>query len=331
LPQAVADLIAYTNATTGANSNSAKYFFANETTDGKTPVLAKAMTILKNNHGAIDVFGRAYVLPAGSPGADAYGNSRPFQTEPDVTRFAGLDYFNSSADNLVYNRGPMMNLINSPSYPSGHTTYGYMGAVLLAILVPDRYQQMIARAAEYGNDRIIMGAHYAMDVMSGRTLTLYDMAHLLADDPAYINQPLEGTPRVKDFQAAVKSARAEVTKTLEAACGKTVEICANEDIGRFGNPAANETFYAATQTYNLPVVYPQNAGVLEDVGKLAPEAGHLLTVAFPLLTLEQGDKILTETEGPGGGFLDDGSAFGVYSRINLYAASGRAAQFAEAK
>jgi membrane-associated phospholipid phosphatase len=51
-----------------------------------------------------------------------------------------------------------MNLINSPSYPSGHTTYGYTGALILAILVPQRYQQMIARGTEYGNDRILVGA-----------------------------------------------------------------------------------------------------------------------------------------------------------------------------
>jgi hypothetical protein len=82
------------------------------------------------------------------------------------------------------------------------------------------------------------------------------------------------------------------------------------------------------QTYGLPTVYPQNAG---DVGKLAPEAGYLLTAAFPTLTLEQADQILTETEGPGGGFLDDGSAFGVYSRLNLYAAAGRAAQIVQDK
>jgi hypothetical protein len=75
------------------------------------------------------------------------------------------------------------------------------------------------------------------------------------------------------------------------------------------------------------VVYPKNAGRVEEVGKLAPEAGYLLTIAFPLLTLEQADQILTETEGPGGGFLDDGSSFGVYSRLNLYAAAGRAAVF----
>jgi hypothetical protein len=41
--------------------------------------------------------------------------------------------------------------------------------------------------------------------------------------------------------------------------------------------------------------------------------------------LEQANKILTETEGPGGGFLDDGSAFGVFSRLNLHAAAKRAA------
>jgi hypothetical protein len=65
--------------------------------------------------------------------------------------------------------------------------------------------------------------------------------------------------------------------------------------------------------------------------KVAPEAGYLLTAAFPSLTLEQADQILTETEGPGGGFLDDGSAFGVYSRLNLYAAAGKAMQLAANK
>jgi hypothetical protein len=268
------------------------------------------------------------VFRRGLPGADAYGDSRPFQTEPSTLPIVGPDYLNVPAGNAVYNRGPIMNLINSPSFPSGHTTYGYTGAVILALLVPERYQQMIARGAEYGNDRILMGAHYAMDVLGGRTLALYDMAHLLANDPAYVGQTLKGARTIKDFPAAVKAARADVTAALQAACGKTVQECAREDTGRLSNPAANEAFYAVTQTYNLPVVYPQNAHAKESVGKLAHEAGYLLTVAFPSLSLEQADEILTETEGPGGGFLDDGSGFGVYSRINLYAAAGRAAAVA---
>jgi PAP2 superfamily len=320
---AVANVIARAYHTTSANATSAKYFFANATTDGTTSVSAEAMAILKTIGGTTDVYGKSYGLPAGSPGADTYGNSRPFQTEPNVTRIFGLDYFNSPADNFVYNRGPIMNLINSPSFPSGHTTYGYTGALLLAVLVPERYPQMVARGAEYGNDRILMGAHYSMDIIGGRTLALYDMAHLLANDRAYVGQD--------DFQAAVKKARADLVSVLRAACGNTIEVCAKEDTGRLSNPAANEVFYAVTQTYDLPIVYPKNAGVLEDVGKLSPEAGYLLTLAFPSLTLEQADRILTETEGPGGGFLDDGLPFGVYSRLNLYAAARRAAQVVAGK
>ena len=325
ISQPVADLIAYATGISGSHSNEGKYLFANGTTDGKTPVPADELTILKQVHGETDIFGKSYGLPAGSPGADAYGDSRPFQTEPSVATIVGHDYFNLATDNGQYNRGPLMNLVDSPSYPSGHTTYGYTGAVFLAILVPERYQEMIARGAEYGNDRILMGSHYAMDVMGGRTLALYDLAHLLADDPSYVDQQVKHAPRLKDFRAAIKAARADVTKTLEAACGNTIQECAREDTGRLNNPAANKAFYATTQTYNLPVVYPQQADTQEDIAKLAPEAGYLLTVAFPSLTLEQADQILTETEGPGGGFLDNGTSFGVYSRLNLYTAAGRAA------
>jgi hypothetical protein len=328
ISQAVETVIAYANATTASDSNSGKYFFANGTTDGKTPVSGEAAAIFKNIDGAPDMFGKAYGRPAGSPGADAFGDSRPFQTIPNLLPIVGPDYFNTPADNTVYNRGPIMNLINSPSFPSGHTTYGYMGSLILAVLVPQRYQQMIARAAEYGNDRILMGAHYAMDILGGRTLATYDLAHLLADDPAYVGRSLKDAPPVRDFQAAVKAARADMTKALEAGCGDTIAACAEMDTGRLSDPAADAAFYDSTQTYSLPVVFPKNARGIEDVGKVAPEAGYLLTGAFPSLTLQQADQILTETEGPGGGFLDNGSAFGVYSRLNLYAAAGRAAAVA---
>src|SRR5208337_2274208 len=66
-------------------------------------------------------------------------------------------------------------------------------------------------------------------------------------------------------------------------------------------------------------VFSETTGKVEDVGKLAPEAGYLLTAAFPYLNLKQADAILTATEGPGGGFLDNGSAFGIYSRLSARA------------
>lgn len=67
-----------------------------------------------------------------------------------------------------------------------------------------------------------MGAHHAMDVMAGRTLALYDLAHLLANDPAYVGRSLRYASAIKDFQAAVKAARADMTAALQSACGNTI-------------------------------------------------------------------------------------------------------------
>jgi hypothetical protein len=320
---AVGRLIAYAYLTTGSDSASGKFFFANATLEGTKPVSSDAMAVLKASNGVTDIFGKAYGLPAGSQGADLYGDSRPFQTEPHLTPINGKDFFAVQSSNIAYLRGPAQNLVDSPSYPSGHTTYGYTEAMVLALLVPQRYEQMVTRGAEYGDNRIIMGAHYTMDVLGGRALALHDIAQLLANKPGYVAVARRGV-EIDNFPDALTAARADVTKALEAGCGNTVAACAKQDKSRFAQPARNRTFYEVTQTYGLPVVYAQNAKGTEDVGKLAPEAGYLLTAAFPTLTLAQADAILTATEGPGGGFLDNGSVFGVYSRLDLYRAAEKA-------
>ena len=344
LAPSVSDLIGYTNNVTKSDSNSGKYFFANATLDGKKPVSDAAAAILAERQGTKDVFGKAYGRLAGTVGADQYGNSRPFQTEPMLTAYRGPDYFGTPSHTIDWLRGPSQNLTDSPSYPSGHTTYGYTESLLLALLVPERYQQMVARGAEYGNNRIVIGAHYAMDVLGGRTLALHALAHLLANAPLYVGRPRQNpavesgmgqsgpvTVEVTDFQALLKAARADMTAALEAGCGKPVAACAMEDTSRFRDPGANRAFYDATQTYGLPVAHPEAANRKVDVAKDAPEAGHLLTAAFPKLTLAEANAILTETLGKGGGFLDDGSEFGVYSRLNLYVAAGKAAELAKSR
>ncbi len=224
---------------------------------------------------------------------------------------------------MAYLRGPAQNLIDSSSYPSGHTTYGTMESLLLALLVPQRYPQMVVRAAEYGSNRITIGAHYAMDVLGGRALATHDLAQLLANKPGYVGVK-RGKLEIADFRQALADARADVTRTLEDKCGKPIAACAADDKSRFADGARSDAFHQSTQTYGLPVVFAATAGKTEDVAKLAPEAGYLLTAAFPYLTLDQANAILTATQGPGGGFLDDGSAFGVYSRLDLYKAAQQA-------
>jgi hypothetical protein len=260
------------------------------------------------------VFGKAYGHQAGSPGADPCGDSRPYQTEKTVLHYADPDYFGKPSNNTDYLSGPAQDLTDSPSFPSGHTTYGYTEATLLAILVPARYPQMIVRGAEYGNSRIIVGAHYAMDVIGGRTLAYYDLAQLLAGNPAYLGQKEGKAKPIANYLAAVRNARAELDMALAGAAHESVAVAAAQDTGRFSNAAADAAFYESTLTYGLPAVYPAKAEAVP------PQAGYLLTAAFPSLSLAQADKILTTTEAPGGGFLDDGSAFGVYSRLDLYRA-----------
>jgi hypothetical protein len=323
-------LLRYTAGLAGADAGATKNFFGNATlvTRGHAePVSPQAMSLLASAGGTTDVFGKAYGKPAGSAGADPYGDSRPFQTEPSLAVFAGTDYFGVAASNVDFLRGPLQQLSENPAFPSGHTTYGYTESVLLGILIPERYPQMIVRGAEYGNSRIMIGAHYAMDVIGGRTLAYYDLAHALADDPAYLGATFRGVT-IASFTKAREAARADVLRALEAGCGMPIAACAAADTGRFHDDAADAAFYESTQTYGLALAFPAQATAREDVASLAPEAGTLLTAAYPTLTLPQADGILTETEGPGGGFLDNGSRFGVYSRLDLYAATKRAAQLA---
>ena len=317
---ATAAVIIFAIATTEGDGGPSKYFFANGTTDGKTPASPAAAAILSRIGGKPNIYGKAYGLPVDIEGANHFGDPRPFQTEPGFSTFTGKDFWGVDSGNMAYLYGPTQNLVDSPSYPSNHATYAYTEALLLGMLIPERYPQMVARAAEYANDRVIFGAHYPMDVVAGRTLALYDLAQLLANRKGYVGVTRDGIA-IDDFRKALAAARTDVVKALEADCGATIAACAAKDKGRFASKLASFRSYEATQTYDLPVVYQETANATEDFRKRAPEAGYLLTIAFPALTLAEADDILTATEGPGGGFLDNGSAFGLYTRLDLYAAA----------
>ncbi|MEK0245556.1 phosphatase PAP2 family protein [Bifidobacterium mongoliense] len=57
---------------------------------------------------------------------------------------------------------------NSQSFPSGHTMAFYASGLTLAAMVPELSTQIAARAAEGGNDRIVLGVHYPLDIIGGR-------------------------------------------------------------------------------------------------------------------------------------------------------------------
>lgn len=66
------------------------------------------------------------------------------------------------------NSSAAKDIIKDSDFPSGHTAEGARGALAYAYLVPQRFQYMVARGLELGNDRIVAGMHSALAVMGGR-------------------------------------------------------------------------------------------------------------------------------------------------------------------
>jgi acid phosphatase (class A) len=56
------------------------------------------------------------------------------------------------------------------SYPSGHATRSYSMGIVLASLVPDKGQAIMARAGEFAENRLVCGMHFRSDIVAGQEL-----------------------------------------------------------------------------------------------------------------------------------------------------------------
>ncbi|QGM45105.1 phosphatase PAP2 family protein [Methylocystis heyeri] len=54
------------------------------------------------------------------------------------------------------------------AYPSGHATSGYLFALTLVDMVPEKREQLLARASDYAHNRLICGVHYASDLEASK-------------------------------------------------------------------------------------------------------------------------------------------------------------------
>ena len=89
---------------------------------------------------------------------------------------------------------------------------GWLWALALADVAPERSQVLLARGRDYGESRIVCNVHWRSDVIAGR-----DLADLVAPQ-------LRGNP---DYQRDVAAARREIRR-LTAAGAKPARDCAAE-------------------------------------------------------------------------------------------------------
>ncbi|MFI4935941.1 MAG: phosphatase PAP2 family protein, partial [Caulobacterales bacterium] len=81
------------------------------------------------------------------------------------------------------------------AYPSGHATMAFAMAVVLAKVMPEVGGQVMTRASNYSENRLVCAMHYRSDIVAGQTLGTA-VAIMLLRDPK--------------FEADVASARSEL-------------------------------------------------------------------------------------------------------------------------
>ncbi|WP_322922976.1 acid phosphatase [Paenibacillus campi] len=176
-------------------------------------------------------------------------------------------------------------------FPSGHTNAAYLSAIAMAYAYPERYQELLTRASELGNDRIVAGMHSPFDVIGGRMMAT-------ALSAAILNDP--------DNKQLKQAAYTQAQQVLADQQGTGTD--------RFANYASNKQAYNERLTYGFPQVSATDKPVAVPKG-----AEVLLETRLPYLSDAQRRSVLATT-GLASGYpvLDDPEGWG---RLNLFAAA----------
>jgi outer membrane autotransporter protein len=271
----------------------AKYYFANGTINGSTAAVAPTGSTLPTADGypntSTSVYDTAYGVSNTGTNQNTYGDSRPVQVDP-----SGV---------VGYDPTALTGLATNPSFPSGHTTYGFTDSILIGMLAPQFYQSMLLRGSEYGNSRISLGVHYPLDIIASRSFVQYDLAQLLNGDAGYTTTNTVGSTTALSLSADFTAAQPELTSAL----GGTSVIdadAANNPYNAYslanysGQGATNSAIYDYRMNYGLPTL-SYAAAPREQAPSDGPDASILLA------TIYGGSTAAAETLAPNGGIYGD--------------------------
>ena len=89
--------------------------------------------------------------------------------------------------------------LNDYAYPSGHGTTGYLEALVLAMIIPEKRDAIFVRADDYAQNRLVCGVHWSGDMVASKSVA-YAMIGLMMTNP--------------QFQKELSAARAETRLAL---------------------------------------------------------------------------------------------------------------------
>lgn len=275
-----------------------------------TGVPADATTVLYNDGGsdigtgsatnatlgkAVDFVGNVGENASTEPAKRFYKYARPWRWSSSVVVVPALMPARSSTP------------ATDGGFISGHTAEGVRKALAIAYLVPQRYQEMVARALEMGENRILAGMHSPLDVIGGRIQAQASVAAAIATGAN------KGDLKTVAYQQAqsVMQAAAGVTS---AEALNTVAHAGTSANDRFTDLAAMRADVLRRLTFNLPTVGDATKAAVVPKG-----AEVLLETRLPYLDAAQRRVVLKTTALPSGSpLVDDAEGWG---RLNLFAAA----------
>ncbi len=90
------------------------------------------------------------------------------------------------------------------SYPSGHASRGYMTALVLSTVAPERTDALMERAVTYAMNRIVCGHHWKSDINASLLLQAAIFANIVVSD-AYQQQLAKARAEYQQLKAAASS------------------------------------------------------------------------------------------------------------------------------
>lgn len=189
-------------------------------------------------------------------------------------------------------------------FPSGHTAEAGRNAIAMAYLVPQRYQEIIARGLDLGDSRIIAGMHSAFDVIGGRIQSI-------AADVANLNRMTAEERAIAYNQAQTQLMIATNTKSWDEFSTLAKQPYDADD--RFADLDKITILVKEWMTYGFKQI--STSGVPATVPKGAEV---LLETRFPYLDADQRRVVLKSTAVDSGyPVMDDEEGFG---RLDLFSA-----------
>ncbi|MGW7422645.1 phosphatase PAP2 family protein [Streptomyces sp. NPDC054813] len=249
---------------------------------------------------------------SGNPSKYAYQYPRPWRMNEDSevvdtgrTDAYGFPVYDSEvavAPQLLRQRSTSP--VDDGGFPSGHTNAFHLAALAYAYAVPERFQELVARALELSDTRIIAGMHNTVDVIGGRIMATALAAATLAD------------PANAGLKAA---ARAQALAYFEARTGTTADTlyAYAHSAGPAADPYADREANERAATPRLTYILRRQGG---DQPLTVPKGAEvLLETRQPYLTADQRREVLRSTALPAGYVLLDGVE--QWGRLDLFAAA----------